>query len=74
MSLGEIVDDEDSVGIALVVGSNYIRVIGREILFPDALHIAQHVREEEEAVLGNNIPKSALGRIFFIQLAMMVSF
>ena len=73
VSLGEIVDDKDSVGIALVVGSDYIRVVGRKILFSDALHITQYVREKKEAVLGDYIPESSLGRILFIQLAMMLS-
>jgi hypothetical protein len=41
MSLREIIDDQDSVRIALMVGSDYIRVIGREILLADALHITQ---------------------------------
>ncbi len=39
MTLWEIVNDKNSVRVALVVGCYYIRVIGREVLFPDAFHV-----------------------------------
>ena len=73
MSLRQIVDDEDSVRIALVVGSDDIWVIGGKILFPDAFHVTQDMSEKKEAVLGNDIPKTSFGGIFLIKLAMVLS-
>ena len=72
MPLREIIDDEDSVRIALVVGCDYIRIIVREILFPDAFHVTKDMGEEKESVLCNDIPEPAFGRVLLVELTMML--
>ena len=72
MSLRKIVDDEDAVRIALVVGSDDVRVIGREVLLADALHVAEHVSKEKEAVLGHYVPETAVRGILLVEILVML--
>ena len=72
MSLREIIDDQDSVRIALMVGSYNIRVVLREILFPDALHVTEYVSKKKEPVLCDYVPETSFGRVFFIKRLMVL--
>ena len=70
--LGEIVDDENAVRIALMVGCNDVRIVLGEILTADALHIAEDMSQEKEAVLGNYVPEASFGRVLLVQVLMVV--
>ena len=72
MALRKIVDDKDAVGIALVVGSNDIRVVLWEILFPDALHVTEDVSEKKESVLCDYVPETSFGRVFLVKRLMVL--
>ena len=74
MTSGEIVDDENAVRIALVVGCYDIRIVLREILATDTLHIAEDMGKEKESVLGQYIHEASFGRVLLVQVLMMVSF
>ena len=74
MALREIVDDENAVRRALVVGCNDVRIVLREILTSDALHIAEDMCQEKEAVLGYYVPEASFGRVLLVQVLMVVSF
>ena len=43
VSLGQVVDDKNAVRVTLMVGSDYVRIVLREILSADTLHIAEDV-------------------------------
>ena len=72
MSLRQIIDDENAVRITLVVGSYDVRIVRREVLLADALHVTQKVRQEQEAVLRHNIPESSLCRILLVKMLMVI--
>ena len=74
MSFREIVDDKNAVGITLVVGCDNVGIVFREILSADTFHVAEKVSQEEKSVFGYYVPKTSFGRIFLIQVLMMICF
>ena len=73
MALRQIIDDEDAVRVALVVGSYDIGIVLREILPADTLHVTKDMCEKKEAVLGYDIPKTSFGRVLLVKMLMVVS-
>ena len=74
MSLREIVDDKNAVGVTLVVGCDNVGIVFREILSADTFHVAEKVSQEEKSVFGYYVPKTSFGRIFLIQVLMVICF
>lgn len=74
MSLREIVDDKNAVGVTLVVGCDNVGIVLGEILSADTFHVAEKVSQEEKSVFGYYVPKTSFGRIFLIQVLMMICF
>lgn len=74
VSLREIVDDKNAVGVALMVGCDNVRVLLGEILSADTFHVAEDVGQDEESVFGNYVPKTSFSRILLIQMLMVICF
>ena len=74
VALGEIVYDEYAVRITLVVGCDNVGIVFGEILSADTFHVAEKVSQEEKSVFGYYVPKTSFGRIFLIQVLMVICF
>jgi len=74
VSLREIVDDKNAVGVTLVVGCDNVGVLLGEILSADTFHVAEDVGQDEESVFGYYVPKTSFGRILLIQMLMVICF
>ena len=74
MSLREIVDDKNAVGVTLVVGCDNVGIVFGEILSADTFHVAEKVSQEEKSVFGYYVPKSSFCRILLVQVLMVICF
>ncbi len=74
VSLGEIVDDKNAVGITLVVGCDNVGIVLGKILSADTFHVAENMSQEEKSVFGYYVPKTSFGRILLVQVLMVICF
>ena len=72
VALGQIIDYKDAVRITLMVGSDDVWIVLREVLFAYAFHVAEDVSQEQEAVLGYNVPETAFRGVFLVQMLMVI--